>query len=66
MKKVLCEYCRTIVNYEVSERQKTIDIEGKEITYTEEYGICIECKNEIYVGELHDRNLERINELLKL
>lgn len=61
MKKIMCEHCRQMVEYTVLERENTIDINHKDIHYIEEYAVCNECNKEIYIGEIHDKNLKKVN-----
>lgn len=62
----MCEYCRESVEYKVFSREVEDEVDGVVINYTEEYAVCNECNNEIYVGEIHDRNLYQFNEAFKI
>lgn len=64
MKKVICGHCKKEVEYKTLKKEEKEIIKGKEITFNEEYGICIECNNEIWVGELNDRNIDKIQKLV--
>lgn len=57
----MCEHCREVVNYTILERTDNMEIENKNINYKEEYAVCNMCNKEIYIGMLHDKNLEKIN-----
>lgn len=63
--KAMCEHCRSKEEYEVFIRETDEDIDNIRFTYNEEYAVCRKCKNEIYVGEIHDRNLYNYNEAYK-
>jgi len=66
MEKVICQHCRKAVEYKVLEREEIDIIKGKEINFNEEFGVCIECNNEIWVGELNDRNIDKIDKLFNV
>lgn len=62
---VVCEHCRTEVNYKIFKRQVHEEIDNVNFTYEEEYALCEKCKNEVYVSEIHDKNLFNYNEAYK-
>lgn len=59
-RELLCSECRKRVSYHIFKRPAKAIIKGFEIKYEEYYGICDECKNEIYVPGLDDQNEENI------
>jgi len=59
---LLCGKCRKRVSYHISKRPAKAIIKDVGIEYEEYYGICDECKNEIYVPGLDDRNEETIED----
>lgn len=61
-KELLCSECRKRVSYHIYRRPAKTIIKGVEIEYEEYHGICDECKEEIYVPGLDDRNEEIIEE----
>lgn len=63
---VMCEHCRESVEYKVFSREVNEEVDGVMINYTEEYAVCNNCNNEIYIGEIHDRNLYKFNEAFKI
>lgn len=65
-KEILCSKCRKRVSYHVFKRPAKIIIKDTEIEYEEYYGICDECKSDIFVPGIDDRNEEVIeNEFRK-
>lgn len=64
--KNFCENCRDYVNFNIKEQKSRKDIRGKSIEYTEKTAFCNECKNEIFVSELMDENLETIDKNYRL
>lgn len=40
-------------------KEEIVDIEFE---YKEKYAVCDVCKGEIYIGEIHDRNLQSYND----
>lgn len=61
-KELLCSECRKRVSYHICKRPAKTIIKDLEIEYEEFYGICDECKMEIYVPGLDDRNEEILEE----
>lgn len=61
-KELLCIECRKRVSYHICKRPAKTLIKDLEIEYEEYYGICDECKMEIYVPGLDDRNEEIIEQ----
>ena len=62
----MCEHCRENLEYNVLSREVEEEVDGVIINYTEEYAVCSKCNNEVYVGEIHDRNLYKFNEAFKI
>lgn len=61
-KELLCGKCRKRVSYHIFKRHAKTIIKDIEIEYEEFYGVCDECKTEIFVPGLDDRNEEIIEE----
>lgn len=57
-KELLCSECRKRVSYHIYKRSAKTKIKDLEIEYEEFYGVCDECKMEIYVPGLDDQNEE--------
>lgn len=57
-----CEHCEDIVEVEEKEVQKQKTIKGMDITYMGKEGYCKECGSILFVPEIHDYNLKKINE----
>ena len=55
-KELLCSNCRKRVSYHIFKRPAKTIIKDIEIKYEEYYGICDECKSEIFIPGLDDRN----------
>ena len=60
MKKVFCTECREFVDYNIEEKEVKEELKGKEYTYLAEITTCPICGEEVYVGEIDDRNMERL------
>lgn len=61
-KELLCSKCRKRVSYQILKRPAKVMIKDVEIKYEEYYGVCDECKAELYVPGLDDQNEEKIEE----
>lgn len=61
-KELLCSNCRKRVSYHIFKRPAKTIIKDIEIKYEEYYGICDECKSEIFIPGLDDRNEDVIEE----
>lgn len=61
-KELLCSNCRKRVSYHIFKRPAKTIIKDIEIKYEEYYGICDECKSEIFIPGLDDRNEDAIEE----
>lgn len=59
-KELLCGKCRKRVSYHIFKRPANTTIKDIEIKYEEYYGICNECKSEMFVPGLDDRNEEEL------
>lgn len=62
-KELLCSKCRKRASYQILKRPAKRLIKGVEIVYEESYGICDECKGEIFVPGLDDQNEEHVEEI---
>ncbi len=61
----MCEYCIDMVEYSTNTKMSIEEVDGIKFEFEEQYAICNECNNEIYVAEIHDKNLESYNESYK-
>lgn len=57
-----CEVCRDMLEYVVNEVNKTKKIKGKKVTYKGEEAYCKECGSNVFVQEIRDFNLKRLEE----
>ena len=64
-RELLCSKCRKRVSYHIFKRPAKRIIKGVEIEYEEYYGICDECKSEIYVPGLDDKNEDNVEKLFR-
>ena len=64
-KELLCGKCRKRVSYQILKRPAKALIKDMEIEYEEYYGICDECKAELYVPGLDDLNEEKIEDIYR-
>lgn len=60
--KGLCEQCRDMVGYSVKIVQKTKDIKGKKINYQGKEAYCDKSASNIFVADIRDYNLEKLDE----
>jgi uncharacterized phage-associated protein len=59
-RELLCSKCRKRVSYHIFKRPAKTIIKDIEIEYEEYYGICDECKSEMFIPGLDDRNEEEL------
>lgn len=59
-KKVFCEECRKLVNYNISEKETTRKLKDTNVRFIEKIATCCECGYEVYVDELNDLNLDEL------
>lgn len=57
-----CEECRDLVDCSVREEKKIITIKDVELEYVGKEVYCKECGANIFHHEIHDYNLNKINE----
>ena len=60
MKKIFCTECREFIEYDIEEKEVTEELKGKEYTYIAEVTRCPICGEEVYVGEIDDRNMKKL------
>jgi putative zinc finger/helix-turn-helix YgiT family protein len=60
--KHFCPECRKEVEYQIEELVEKKEVRGLEFEYTAERAYCTKCGNEIFISELHDQNLQRIDD----
>lgn len=60
-----CEECRDMVNYHTKEKRMTKNIKGKEIEYMGKVAYCDECESEMFVAEIRDYNLMKLDEAFR-
>ncbi len=58
---LLCAECRKRVRYHVYKRKAARKIKDIDVEYEEFYGICDDCKSEIFVPGLDDMNIETMD-----
>jgi putative zinc finger/helix-turn-helix YgiT family protein len=61
MEKVICPVCKKYVNYTEEEVLIIEEIKGIEVEVMGSEAHCAECGDEVYVGEVEDRNIDLIN-----
>lgn len=61
MSKILCAECKKYVDYTVNNVKITEEIKGVLVAVIGSEAHCVECGNEIYVGEIEDRNIDLID-----
>ena len=60
-----CENCYDDVSYFVEEKVLKTKLKGKEYSYKGKVAYCNTCKEEVYVAELNDYNLEQLYEVYR-
>jgi hydroxylamine reductase (hybrid-cluster protein) len=58
---IFCENCHDEVEVLIKSIRKKTNIKGIEIDYKGKEAYCIECGNVVFVGKIHDYNLDKIN-----
>src|SRR6056297_1400610 len=59
--RTFCPECRKDVEYRVEESVEKKEVRGLEFEYTAERAYCNNCGEEIFIHELHDQNLQKID-----
>jgi putative zinc finger/helix-turn-helix YgiT family protein len=59
--RTFCPECRKDVEYQIKELIEKKEVRGLEFEYTAERAYCNECESEIFIPELHDQNLKKID-----
>jgi len=59
--RTFCPECRKDVEYQIEESVEKKEVRGLEFEYTAERAYCNECESEIFIPELHDQNLQKID-----
>lgn len=62
IKKAYCPECRKESNYSVERKKLNGTIKALDISYDGEVAYCDNCGSEIFIPEIHDTNLEALNE----
>lgn len=60
-----CEECYDMVEYYVEKKGMTKNIKGKEVEYIGKVAYCDECKEEIFVSEIRDYNLMKLDKAFR-
>ncbi|TDO94150.1 hypothetical protein DFR79_104116 [Halanaerobium saccharolyticum] len=60
-----CPECRKEVEYHIEKLVEKKEVRGLEFEYEAERAYCNECGSEIFISELHDQNLKRIDKAYK-
>jgi len=63
--KGFCEQCHDMVDYSVTNVRKTKVIKGKRINYQGKEAYCDECGCNIFVAEIRDYNLEKLDKAFR-
>ena len=59
--KIYCPFCHKEEEYFV-EKRDVAKYKGVNINTFENVGVCLNCKNDLYIPELEDENIQRIND----
>ena len=58
---IFCSECRKDVEYQIKNLVEEKKVRGLEFEYTAERAYCNKCGSEIFISELHDKNLKKID-----
>ncbi|MFN2341627.1 MAG: hypothetical protein ABR547_10215 [Halanaerobium sp.] len=61
LQKTFCPECRKNVEYQIKNSVEAKEVRGLEFEYTVERAYCNNCGAEIFIPELHDKNLQKID-----
>ena len=56
MNKSYCPVCDKVQNYQILRKNITYKKDNIEFTYIEEYALCTECGEELFIDEINQRN----------
>jgi len=59
--RTFCPECRKEVEYQIKESVEKKEVRGLEFEYTAERAYCNECGSKIFIPEIHDQNLQKID-----
>ena len=59
--KAFCEECRDYVTYHVETIDRTKQIKGRSVNFSEQVAYCNTCKSELFVSQLRDQNLSALD-----
>lgn len=65
MNRVYCPYCRRDVEYKTISKIDKALLDGKEYEYKKIEARCNDCGQEVFVGELHDTNLDSLYDVYR-
>ena len=63
--RTFCPECRKNVKYQIKDSVEKKEVRGLEFEYTAERAYCKECGSEIFIPELHDKNLKKIDNIYR-
>ena len=56
-----CETCRDMTEVTIKEQKKSKIIKGKNVTYNAKVAYCNKCNNEVFVSNIRDYNIEKLD-----
>lgn len=59
--RIFCPECRKDVEYQIEDSVEKKEVRSLEFEYTAERAYCKDCGSEIFIPELHDKNLQKID-----
>lgn len=65
MNTTFCETCRDDVTFSVEFEIVEESLKGKPLLFTQAKACCDNCKNEVFVPEIEDRNLKAIYDVYR-
>lgn len=63
--RTFCPECRKDVEYQIKDSVEKKEVRGLEFEYSAERAYCNECGSEIFIPELHDQNLKKIDNVYR-
>ena len=63
--KKYCIHCQQEIMYNIIEKSVTAVVRGRTVTYMSQAAICPNCGSELYIPQIHDTNLDRLDTAYK-
>ena len=60
-----CEECRGDVSCRIEEKNTIKIVKGKNVSYLKETAICNQCNSKLFISEIRDDNLKKLDEAFR-